>query len=72
MTKGEVIPKWFEGEMPEGSYRSIFKWGDPEAYKHPNKRLYRHMLNVFEMEDEDLRKRWGLALKKWRKKCRSV
>ena len=66
MTKGEVIPKWFEGNMPEGSYRSIFKWGDPDAYKHPNQRLYRHMLNVFEMEDEDFSEAVGFGFEEVR------
>ena len=31
---------WFEGELPEKSYRSIFKWGDSLVYKHPNSKLF--------------------------------
>lgn len=28
-------PKWLLTPAPEGSYRSIFRWGDPEFFKYP-------------------------------------
>lgn len=30
---------WFEGKIPAKSLRSIFRWGDPDQYKHPNSGL---------------------------------
>ncbi|MBW2588323.1 MAG: hypothetical protein JRD92_15470, partial [Deltaproteobacteria bacterium] len=38
--KDSFTPPWFEGALPKRSYRSAFKWGAPDAYKHPNPRLY--------------------------------
>jgi len=32
-------PRWTSDPPPAGSYRSIFKWGDPAVFKHPNKML---------------------------------
>jgi alkyldihydroxyacetonephosphate synthase len=51
----EFIPEWCEQAPPEGSYRSILKWGDPNEFKHPNSKLYRLMKHVFDMTDEDFR-----------------
>ena len=34
--KETFIPKWYEDVPPEGSYRSILKWGGPQEFKHPN------------------------------------
>jgi alkyldihydroxyacetonephosphate synthase len=50
-------PDWREEAPREGSYRSILKWGDPTAVKHPNRRLYALMKDVFQMTDEDFRRR---------------
>jgi len=44
-------PNWIEAAPPEGSFRSIFKWGDPHAYKHPNARLYRLLKETFNLAD---------------------
>lgn len=52
----EFFPNWREKAPIEGSYRSILKWGDPNEFKHPNKRLYRLMKKVFNMTDEDFKK----------------
>jgi len=49
--KASFTPAWFEGVLPERSYRSAFKWGAPEAYKHPNPRLYALMKETFELDD---------------------
>jgi alkyldihydroxyacetonephosphate synthase len=57
MAKDEFIPDWFEGALPERSFRSILKWGDPAEYKHPNKRLYREMKRVFGLDDSWFRER---------------
>ena len=46
----EFQPDWFEGELPGRSFRSIFKWGDPAEYKHPNRKLYRLMKETFRLD----------------------
>lgn len=46
-------PNWFEGALPEKSYRSLFKWGAAQEYKHPNERLYLHLKSIFGMSDAD-------------------
>lgn len=57
--QNKIQPVWYEGEIPENSYRALFKWGDPLAYKHPNRGLVRLMREVFELSAEDLaRPRW--------------
>jgi alkyldihydroxyacetonephosphate synthase len=45
-------PDWFEGTLPPRSYRSAFKWGAPDEFKHPNPRLYALMKEVFGLDDE--------------------
>lgn len=46
-------PKWYNEAPPEGSYRSILKWGDHNEFKHPNQKLYELMKKTFHMTDED-------------------
>lgn len=53
MEKQEFQPDWYEGEVPAGSFRALFKWGDAHTWKHPNKRLYRLMKDVFGLADSD-------------------
>lgn len=48
--KEEKTP-WFEGNIGEKSFRSIFKWGDPAVYKHPNRKLYALMKKTFNLDD---------------------
>ncbi len=50
-------PDWFEGELPARSFRSILKWGDPNEYKHPNRKLYALMKETFGLDDEWFKKR---------------
>jgi alkyldihydroxyacetonephosphate synthase len=64
MAEKEFVPAWFEGELPEGSFRSILKWGDPKAYKHPNRRLYREMKRVFGLDDSHFRERREMGMEK--------
>jgi alkyldihydroxyacetonephosphate synthase len=54
--KNEFYPKWCEDEAPEGSYRRLFKYGDPKAFKHPNRGLYKLVKEVFAMTDADFQK----------------
>lgn len=54
--KSDFYPKWFEGDIPAGTYRSILKWGgNNHQYKHPNHGLYRLMKKVFHMTDDDFK-----------------
>ncbi|HUX36877.1 MAG TPA: FAD-dependent oxidoreductase, partial [Rectinemataceae bacterium] len=62
MKTKDFLPDWFEGELPRGSYRSLFKWGDPGVWKHPNKRLYRLMKETFGLSDADFAKPRRLGL----------
>lgn len=36
-------PKWVKTPAPANSYRSIFRWGDPEFFKFPKESLYKMM-----------------------------
>ena len=38
-----TIPRWIESPPPPGSFRAIFKWGDPYTFKHPNHGLVRFL-----------------------------
>ena len=55
--KKEFTPEWTENPPPHGSYRSVFKWGAPGAFKHPNHRLFRLMKERFGMRDADFQKK---------------
>jgi alkyldihydroxyacetonephosphate synthase len=57
-------PDWCETAPPEGSYRSILKWGDPKEFKHPNKKLYALMKKTFNMTDEDFMRKQKMGLEK--------
>jgi alkyldihydroxyacetonephosphate synthase len=50
-------PAWTEEPPQKGTYRSIFKWGDPAGFKHPNRGLYCMMKHVFQMTDDDFARR---------------
>lgn len=60
--KPSFTPPWFEGALPPRSYRSAFKWGAPEAYKHPNPHLYALMKDIFGLTDDDFRAPTKLGL----------
>jgi len=51
------IPDWIEEPPEKYSYRSIFKWGDPKGFKHPNKPLYDLMKEKLGLTDDDFRRR---------------
>lgn len=60
----EFYPDWYEQAPPEGSYRSILKWGDPKEFKHPNRKLYKLMKQTFNMTDEDFTVKQKMGLEK--------
>ncbi len=51
--KNEFYPAWCEEAAPERSFRSLFKYGDPHGFKHPNRGLYKFMKEIFGMNDAD-------------------
>lgn len=48
-------PKWVKTPAPADSYRSIFRWGDPEFVKYPKESLFKMMKEKFQMTDEDFK-----------------
>ena len=46
-------PKWLLTPAPAGSYRSIFRWGDPNFFKYPKESLYKLMKETFKLTDDD-------------------
>ena len=55
-------PKWVKTPAPANSYRSIFRWGDPEFFKFPKESLYKMMKEVFKLTDEASRSRQILII----------
>lgn len=53
MAKNTFIPPWTDSPPPPGSYRAILKWGDPNAYKHPNRHFVAHLKRSLGMQYED-------------------
>ncbi len=60
--KDSFTPPWFEGSLPKRSYRSAFKWGAPDAFKHPNPQLYELMKETFDLDDDYFKKSQDLGL----------
>jgi alkyldihydroxyacetonephosphate synthase len=61
-SKGSFAPQWFEGSLPNRSYRSAFKWGAPDGFKHPNARLFALMKETFDLDNADFRTPQKLGL----------
>lgn len=55
-------PPWCEAIPPPGSWRSLFKWGDPSRFKHPNGRLYALLKQAFALKDADFQTPRALGL----------
>ena len=49
-------PRWTATPPPPRSWRSLFKWGDPTQYKHPNHRLVATLKELFGLTDADLQR----------------
>lgn len=58
----KFVPDWYHEKAPERSYRSILKWGDPEAFKAPNAKLYELMKETFHMTDDDFKQKQEMGL----------
>ena len=53
--KDEFVPAWCEQEAPARSFRSLFKYGDPRGFKHPNAGMYRLIRETFGLSDADFK-----------------
>ncbi|MCP4152896.1 MAG: FAD-binding oxidoreductase [bacterium] len=53
----EFLPNWSNEAPAAGSYRSIFKWGAPGEFKHPNRKLYAYLKDNFGLTDADFEKK---------------
>lgn len=60
--KKKVIPNWYSDPTPTGTWRSLFKWGDPAAFKHPNSGLVRLIMDTFDLTEEQLKHPLDLGL----------
>jgi len=48
-------PQWTESPPPPKSYRSVFKYGDPGKFKHPNRQWVAMLKDELGMTDDDFR-----------------
>lgn len=53
MSGKDFAPNWIETVAPDHSYRSLFKWGDPAGFKHPNRGLFGLIKETFGLTDAD-------------------
>lgn len=62
MSDAGFQPPWQDVPAPEGTWRSILKWGDAAVFKHPNAGLYALMKQTFGLGDEAFARPRNLAL----------
>ena len=55
--KKSFQPQWINEAPVKGSYRSIFKYGDPTGYKHPNQMLFEELKEKFKLTEDDFREK---------------
>ena len=51
----KFVPPWAHDPPEKGTYRSIFKWGAQDKFKHPNLRLYNMLKERLNLTDDDFR-----------------
>ena len=52
LKKTSFEPQWRTTPPETGSWRSIFKWGAPDGFKHPNAKLYELLKETFGLTDD--------------------
>lgn len=62
ISKKKVIPNWYKEPTPPHTWRSLFKWGDPAGFKHPNSGLVRLVMDTFGLTEEELKRPLDLGL----------
>ncbi|MDF2821670.1 MAG: alkyl-dihydroxyacetonephosphate synthase [Clostridiales bacterium] len=55
-------PDWEHEAPPKKSFREVMKWGNPNEFKAPNERLFKHIKDVFQLTDEDFKEKIEEAL----------
>lgn len=55
--KNTFKPEWRNTAPKPKSFRSIFKYGDPEGFKHPNQRLLEELKSTFGLTDDNFIKK---------------
>jgi len=50
-------PDWIDSPPPEGTYRSIFKWGGPDQFKHPSRGFVRAVKEALQLSDADFKQK---------------
>lgn len=46
---------WYMKDAPAGSYRSIFKWGNPHEYKVPSEGMFNHLMSKLGFDETFLK-----------------
>ncbi len=57
-------PEWIDYPPPPGSYRSIFKYGSPDAFKHPSKRMIDMLIRDLGLTTREIKHQKNLGLEK--------
>ncbi|HPD57495.1 MAG TPA: FAD-binding oxidoreductase [Smithellaceae bacterium] len=57
-------PDWTEKPPPPGTYRSVFKYGNPRQFKHPSDAWYEMIKRDFHLGDDDFREKKKEGLEK--------
>lgn len=55
--KSKFQPQWIKDAPIKESFRSIFKYGDPEGFKHPNEMLFEELKEKFNLSEDDFVKK---------------
>ncbi|MEA2041680.1 MAG: FAD-binding oxidoreductase [Bacteroidota bacterium] len=50
-------PDWINKAPKKNSYRSIFKYGDPLGFKHPNEKLVKELKHKFKLSEKDFKEK---------------
>lgn len=58
-------PPWLEQTTSPRSYRSLYKWGEPDGFKHPNQGMYQMLKDVFQLEDKDFQSPINVGLEEF-------
>ncbi|MBM3137456.1 MAG: FAD-binding oxidoreductase, partial [Chloroflexi bacterium] len=53
VSKQSFVPDWYEGGTPKGTYRALFRWHDPNVFKHPNSGFYTLLRDSFGLTNAD-------------------
>lgn len=58
-------PPWVEKAPDSNSFRSLFKWGEPTAFKHPNQGMIALLKEVFQLDETDFSKPQNTGFEKF-------